>query len=194
MKISKGSAVPVQLLSSIVKDKDGKAHTLSNLLEGATTVVLFVRHFGCIGCSENIGLLSPRFEELSSIGAQVLVIGCGPSMFIEGFRERHRLLFNPAEVYTDETLHVQRAAGLMYSAWGGFRPRALIEMARAFVNGHVSGPNEGDIKQQAGAMIVDKDGIVRLYHRNESLGDHVDGTHVVDTALKLHLQNHPELV
>ena len=194
MNIAEGSKLPAELMSCTVKDKNGASHVLANLVEGHTTFLLFVRHFGCIGCSENIGLLSPRFEELTSIGARVIIIGCGPPMFIEGFRERHRLLFNPAVIYTDDTLGVQRAAGLMYSSWGGFRPRALIEMARAFVNGHVSGPHEGDIKQQAGAIMLDTEGIVHLYHRNESLGDHVNGAHVVDIALKLHIQTHPELV
>ena len=147
MTFSIGAPLPHDFLRCQVKDKNGDSHALSQLLANRPTLLLFVRHFGCIGCSENTQMLSPRFDELKAVGTQVLVIGCGPPMFIEGFRERQRLLFSPAAVYTDETLSIQRAAGLMYSAWGGFRPRALFEMARAFMNGHVAGPHEGDVKQ-----------------------------------------------
>ena len=115
-------------------------------------------------------------------------------MFIDGFKERHNLLFSPAEVYTDPSLSSHGAAGLMYALSGGFKPKALLEMGRAFVNGHVSNGNQGDIKQQAGAVFVDQNGLVQLYHRNDSLGDHVSGQAIVDAALATWLQQNPEVV
>ena len=67
-------------------------------------------------------------------------------------------------------------------------------MARAFVGGHVAGPIEGDTKQQAGAVFVDEDTVVQLYHRAESLGDHVDTVQLVDAAIAACLSANPELV
>ena len=192
-KIKYSAPLPESLTRCTISDSDGENYRLGTLIDGKPTLLLFIRHFGCIGCSENIGLIAPRINELNELGVRVLLIGCGPAMFIDGFRERHHLLFSPAKVYSDDSLASHQAAGLMYSAWGGFRPKALYEMARAFVSGHVAREHEGDIKQQAGAIFVDERGIVRLYHRNESLGDHVDPSEIVATAMASLVINHSEL-
>lgn len=193
MSIQVSNTLPETLTRCTVMDPEGGRHTIESLVGGRAALLLFIRHFGCIGCSENISLMAPRFAELSELGVRTLIIGCGAPVFIEGFKERHRLLFSPAEVYSDESLASHQAAGLMYSAWGGFRPRALYEMARAFVAGNVSGEIQGDIKQQAGAIFVDQAGLVRLYHRNESLGDHVDPSRVVEAAMASWVAANPDV-
>jgi hypothetical protein len=67
-------------------------------------------------------------------------------------------------------------------------------MGRAFVNGHVAQSPQGDIRQQAGAILVDASGIVRFYHRNKTLGDHAKGQEIMDTALAIWVAAHPEIV
>ena len=143
MVIKLNESLPEKLRACAVIADDGQTKTLGELVAGQAALILFVRHFGCIGCSENINLLAPRFKEIDKLDARILIIGCGAPMFIQGFKERHQLLFSPAEVYSDESLASHKAAGLMYSIWGGFRPRALFEMGRAFVNGNVSNGTEG---------------------------------------------------
>lgn len=54
-----------------MRDAAGAGHTLGGLPDCHTTLLLFVRHFGRIGCSESIGLISPRFDELPDLGARV---------------------------------------------------------------------------------------------------------------------------
>ena len=193
MAIQLNNSIPQTLRNCVVTDSKGQEQTLGALCAERPTLMLFVRHFGCIGCSENISLMAPRFKELEALGVRVLIIGCGPSLFIDGFMERHHLLFSPVEVYSDDSLATHRAAGLMYSIWGGFSPRGLYEMARAFVAGNVSSGTEGDIKQQAGALLVDRDGVVRLYHRNESIGHHVNPSDIVDVALASWVAENPEV-
>ena len=192
MSINLLKPLPDRLSECAVVDAHGTSHVLGSLIEGSAALLLFIRHFGCIGCSENISLMAPRFAELKELGVRVLIIGCGAPNFIDGFKERHRLLFSPAEIFSDESLASQTAAGLMYSAWGGFGPKGLYEMARAFVSGNVSSDIQGDIKQQAGAILVDGAGVVRLYHRNGSLGDHVDPAQVVDAALVSFVAANPD--
>lgn len=194
MEITVSNSIPPALAECDVEDSEGTTTSIGSLAAEQATLLVFVRHFGCIGCSENMGLLAPRFTELSDLGVRVVVVGCGPTLFIDGFKERHNLLFSPAEVYTDPSLASHRAAGLMYGLSGGFKPKALIEMGRAFINGHVSSGNQGDIKQQAGAVFIDQNGLVQLYHRNDSLGDHVSGQAIVDAALASWLQQNPEVV
>jgi peroxiredoxin len=192
MSIHPLAPLPNALKECLVTDAQAGSHKIGDLLEDRATLLLFVRHFGCIGCSENIGLMAPRFNELQELGVRILIIGCGAPNFIEGFMERHQLLFGPAEVFSDESLSSHQAADLLYSLWGGFRPRALYEMTRAFVAGNVSTGNQGDIKQQAGAILVDSKGMVRLYHQNESLGDHVDPSKVVESAMTALISSNPE--
>ena len=194
MDIERLKRLPETLLGAAVQSCNGEPITVGSLLSGQPTLLLFVRHFGCIGCSENIAGIAPRFSELHQLGVRIAIIGCGAPMFIEGFIERHRLIGEPIEVYTDESLEVHKAAKLHYGSWGGFGPRGLLEMTRAFIGGHTAGPVEGDTKQQAGAIFVDSNGIVQLYHRAQSLGDHVDSVHLVDTAITSCLAANPELV
>lgn len=187
-------ALPEGLAECVVQDALGRQQTIGHLCAGRAVLLLFVRHFGCIGCAENIGLLAPRFQELADLGIRILIIGCGAPMFIEGFRERHLLLHTPAEVYVDETLAAHRAAELSYGHWGGFGPRGLLEMGRAFVRGHVPNGTQGDTKQQAGALLVDAGGTVRLHHQNRSLGDHVSGSLLVEASMKMVLRANPGVV
>ena len=192
MKI--GESVTQGLMSSHVQRSDGTTITIETLVNGSPSLLVFVRHFGCIGCSENVSLLSSRWSELSALGVRTFIIGVGPRMFIEPFRERQNLVDAPVDILTDPTLETHQAAGLMYGLWGGFRPKALLEMGRAFTNGHVSRKPEGDIRQHAGALFIDGHGTVCLYHRNQSLGDHVSGQAIVDVALRSWLDEHPEVV
>ncbi len=194
MKIERESYLPNALLESSIKQSSGEPVSVSEIMATKPTLLLFVRHFGCIGCTENIARLSPRFSELSDLGVRIAIIGCGAPMFIEGFKERNHLIGLPVEVFTDESLAVHKLADLKYDRWGAFRLRTRIEMIRAFVSGHVSGPIEGDIHQQAGAIFVDGSGVIRFYHRAESLGDHVDDIRLFDAALAACVNSHPELV
>ena len=194
MTIFDSQPLPEALLTSTVQDSEGRGQTIAELCRERSALLLFVRHFGCIGCSENIGLLAPRFEELANLGVRVSIIGCGAAHLIEGFKARHNLLFSPAEIFVDESLATHRAADLEYGRWGGFGPRALYEMGRAFVRGYTAGGIQGDIQQHAGAILVDARGMVQLYHRNRSLGDHVPGSRLVQVALSMCLSAHPDLV
>ena len=152
MTLRVGQPLPSGILDSAVLDSGGTAHMFADLVDGAISVVIFLRHFGCIGCSENVRSLAPRFNELDQLGVKVFLIGCGPPAFIDGFREREGLLHRPVSLFTDTTLEIQKQVGLLYGLWGGFRPKALFEMVRAFTSGHTSHGIEGDIRQQAGGL------------------------------------------
>jgi peroxiredoxin len=171
------------ILQCSVQTSQGDEVILGEVISEKAALIVFIRHFGCIGCSENITLLAQRFDELTRLNIKIMVIGCGPYQFIESFKERHNLLHSEAVFLTDKTLNVQKNVGLKYSLWSGFKPKALFEMGRAYVNGHVSDVIQGDIKQQAGAIFVDASGRVKLFHRSQSLGDHVNTQQIMNVAL-----------
>ena len=181
--LAPGSPPPAALADCELLDRHAQSHRLGDLWAERATLVLLVRHFGCIGCSEHLALLSPRLPELAELGVRTLVVGCGDAFFIEGFIERRRLVGAPIEVYTDPSLKTQQAAALNTGYSRTFGPRGLLEMGRAFLQGHRFESVEGKLEQHAGGFFVDRSGTVRLVHRNRSIGDHLAPQAILDVAL-----------
>ena len=185
--------VPEDLGVLCVEGVGGTSHPVGVFWEDQPCLLVFLRHFGCIGCSENVRELAPRLPELKRLGIRTVLIGCGAPLFIPPFQERHNLLHAPVELYSDPDLATYRAAGLAYGLWEGFRPRSLIEMGRAFTQGNVQKAIQGDLRQHAGAMLIDQKGTVRFYHRNERVGDHASLPALMQVALTLWAEAHPEV-
>ena len=185
-----GQQVPTSLLKCIVEDAAGSTSSLPSLWERAPVTLIFIRHFGCIGCSENLSLLEPIFKNLDALGQRVVLIGCGPKEYISDFRKRLNLLYAHIEIFTDEEGACHRAAGLLYGRWGSFGPRGLKEIVSAYFSGHVQVGFHGDYKQHAGAMMVTPQGMIQFWHSNRSIGDHVDPNTLTEVALTLAAQSH----
>lgn len=168
--------------------RGGQEHQLRDFWEGKTTLVLFLRHFGCIGCSENMAELAPRFPELRDLGVHVLLVGNGAPHFIEGFVERFSLVYQHVQVVSDPSLQVHRHAGLLYSGWGVFGFRGLRDMLRAFSRGHMHGSNQGSNFQQGGTLLLDDAGVVRFFHRNPSIGGYAHSTEWMQAILQNKLE------
>ncbi len=60
-----GEAVPEALERCTARDSEGREVRLGSLWREQHTLLVFLRHFGCIGCTENVALLHPRFHELA---------------------------------------------------------------------------------------------------------------------------------
>ena len=183
-----GRTAPPALADAIVLDRAGRAQRLGASWETGPSVVVMLRHFGCIGCDVTVTELAPRLTELRAAGAKTVLVGNGPPEVIAGFVERHGLGDKPVEVVTDPTLATFRAAGLARSAWATFGPRAIADYVRARGGGHVPGKTAGDALQQGGALVVDAGGEVAFHHVARSLGDHADVSDLVDAVLGLALR------
>lgn len=167
-----GAHAPEALAAVQVADRSGVSVPLGTLWAGRPTLILFLRHFGCIGCSEELAVLRPCLDACVEMKVGVVFVGCGSAPYIDGFVERQRLVDSGYEIYTDPSLDAHRAAMLHYGRFRSLGPRGLFDYVRAYVAGHVNLDNEGDPRQQAGAIYLDRQGKIRFYHRNESLGDH----------------------
>lgn len=185
-----GAPIPEALLAATLVARDGRRVSFAELVAAGPTLAVFIRHFGCIGCAEQVHVLLPRLGELEALGVRVALVGSGPPDHLDAFVERHDLADKPAEVLTDPTLVAFAAAGLRRSFWATWGPSAIVEFLRAFTHGHRPGPTDGDMLQQGGAVLVDG-GRVAWAHRNESLGGHAAPADVVDAALRLRLARSP---
>ena len=180
-----GSSVPERFADAQVSDGQGHVVPLRSFWHGRPCLLVFIRHFACVGCGEQVTELSPRLPELERAGVRVVLVGNGEPRYLAGFVERYALGDKPVEIVTDPSLESFREAGLVRSWWATHGPRAIVDLARAMSKGLPHLPAEGDANQQGGVLLVDVDGTLRFYHRNESLGDHPSASQLVETALVL---------
>ncbi len=177
MKI--GQPVPGALGDAVVRDAAGATHRLGDMWATRDVLLIFVRHFACVGCAEHVAVLRPRLGELAQLGVDTIVVGSGTPDQLAGFVEREQL----EHCFTDPSLAAYRAAELVRSAWSTYGPRALFQLARARLRGFSNGRTQGDPIQQGGTLYVARGGELCFYDRAEHTGDHASLGDVVDVAL-----------
>lgn len=178
-----GQTIPPELGFAEVLDARGALHRLSSRWATCDALIVFIRHFACVGCAEHLSLLRPRFGELAQLDVGIAIIGSGTADQLAAFVEREELEVDHVSCFTDPTLASYRAAGLLRSVWGTFGPIALGQAVRGYTRGFSNGRPQGDLHQQGGTLYVRQDGIVAYYHRARSLGDHAPLVDVVDVVL-----------
>jgi hypothetical protein len=179
-----GERLPTELAEAALVTSDGMKWSFADLCSKRPTLVVFLRHFGCIGCAEQVREILPRLGELEALGVAALFIGSGPPEHIAAWIERNDLGDKHAVVVTDPSLAAFRAAGLSRSFWATYGPRAIAGFLRAFSHGHRPLPTDGDLFQQGGALLV-ADGAVAWSQASASLGDHADPSDAIEAALSL---------
>ena len=190
----KGESVPKALARCTVLDREGRAIELASLWAKGPTLLVFLRHFGCLCLSAQMTELVPRLFDLHKLGMRTVFIGNGPPHQIDTFIERFLLVDKPVEIVTDPSLTSFRAAGLVRSWWAIFGPKALWEVIRALGHGHINRWGQGDNLQQGGILLVDAEGKVAWYYRNLSIGGHPPSVEIVDAAIRTLLKQSPLLI
>jgi peroxiredoxin len=183
-----GERVPDEIAGARVLDASGAEIQVGIFWKRGPCLLILLRHFGCVGCAQQVRELAPRLFELSRIGLRTVLVGSGSVEQRAAFMARNRLDGAPVTVVTDPSLGLYRALGLVRSAWAALGPRALLETTRAMAAGHPQRGLEGDLRQQGGVLLVDRRGLVRLLHRSRSIGDHPPASDLVHAALRLALE------
>ncbi len=178
-----GQPVPASVAGAIVRDADNRAHALGAAWAARDAVVVFVRHFGCAGCSAHVGELRPRLAELAQLEVGVALVGNGSPMHLAAFIEREQLAGQPIAMFTDPTRAAYVAAGFERSWLGAVGPRALGNLVGLALRGYPNARGQGDAAQQGGTLYVARGGRLAMYHRAARLGDHARTTDVVAVAL-----------
>lgn len=185
MTASVGAEAPPALADATVIDRDGKSSKLGERWRDRPALLVFLRHFGCIGCAEQVGVIAPRVPELVALGIAVVFVGNGAAQFIDGFVERNGLAGQPIEIVTDPSCHSFAALELENRKTAMLSPRAAANALRARLAGYRQTGIEGAGFQQGGIALVDEGGTLRYLHRDRTLGDHAPTADVVDAALAL---------
>ncbi|HWB78005.1 MAG TPA: peroxiredoxin-like family protein [Nannocystaceae bacterium] len=185
MAASVGAKVSAALADAMVLDREGKPSQLGQRWRDRPALLVFLRHFGCIGCAEQVGVIAPRVPELVALGIAVVFVGNGAAQFIDGFVERNGLAGQPIEIVTDPSCESFAALALERRKSAMLSPRAAANALRARLAGYGQTGIEGAGFQQGGIALVDTDGSLRYLHRDRTLGDHAPTSDVVDAVLAL---------
>ena len=120
--------------------------------------------------------LHRSIDRFHAAGIDLVVIGNGAPMFIEGFREQTHY---DGPIYTDPSLAVFKAAELKRSALRTIDPRSLGKAFKAFTGGHRQGRIEGDAWQQGGVLVITPDGTIKYHHASERPGDNASPSQIL---------------
>ena len=186
-----GQTLPESLINATVCDRKEVSHRLGSLWENQITLLVFLRHFGCIGCSVHMADLAPRLDELHDLGLRTILIGNGAPNFVQGFVDRYAINEKKVTIVTDPSLKTYEAAALRRSWWATFGFWSLLDVIRALMAGHTQKTIEGDTLQQGGVILTDRQGKVAFFHGNESLAHHAQTVDVIDSVFKLLLSETP---
>jgi peroxiredoxin len=156
-----------KLASCTVLDERKAVHRLADLWAKQTMVGVWVRHFGCMFCREQVGELREVVPEIHAAGAELVVIGNGSPEAIPGFRAASGY---EGPLYTDPRRESYRAAGMKRGLYPSLK---LVKNGlRALKHGFRQGKTEGDPFQQGGVLLIAPGGELRWSYISQQAGDH----------------------
>jgi len=176
--------LPEAVLALPVERPDGEPCALRDVLQPPAVLVV-LRHFGCVGCDQQVVNLRPHLSMLAELGFSVVMVGNGAPEHARWFADRHHLPARGVTLVTDPSHTVHDAMGLVRSVWSSFGPRGLLGWARAIGRGYRQGGFLGDGRQQGGALVLDPRGVVRFLHRSTAIGHDPDAADLGRHALRV---------
>lgn len=175
--MKRGDPIPEATLARIVTGLNLVPGTLADQLTGPTLLV-FLRHFGCLFCRETLADLRAISEQDPAFPR--------PLFFFEGRRSEGRAFLRR---YWPDLRAVADPAAEFYEAFGVDRG-GLREMfgrgvwsarSRAAGKGHRNGERSGDIWRLPGVFLV-AEGTIRWAHEYRHAGDRPDYARIPDLA------------
>jgi peroxiredoxin len=185
--------VPESFSDAKVLDVDGNEVRIGTFWEKGPALVIFIRHFACIGCTTQMLAISPRLEEIKNLGVQTHVVGNGRLQFLDGFIEKFNLEDRPINVYTDPSLNAYKQASLTRSVWHALGPRTWWDFIKAISKGIGQRTVQGDNLQLGGTLLIDENGKVRLFHKSKSVSNHSDPNEIVNSIYAYVGEKNPDL-
>jgi peroxiredoxin len=163
-----------------VLDVDGRPHRLGEAWAERPCALVFVRHFGCLLCREQVEKAKPRVREIRDAGGDLVVVGTGGPSFSRAFQEDMKI--SDVRVYSDPDRRAYDLAGFRRGLLTLFHPRAVLNYVRAFLAGYRYTGIQGDPLQQGGVLVVRPDGEIVFRFAGKASGDAPDFEEVVSSV------------
>ena len=152
-----------------VQTPTGLPVRLGTLWADRPTIAVWLRHFGCQYCLEQVAVLSDAHPSFEAAGAQLLLIGNGSPEQAHRFQQ---LKAPTAIVVTDPERASYRALGARRSPLSMFGRGMVQGWLAARRRGIKAEGLQGDVLQLGGTLVVDPPSTVLLAHLNSSPADH----------------------
>jgi peroxiredoxin len=153
-----------------VLDVEGRPHRLREAWAARACALVFVRHFGCVLCRQQVAQLQPHIREIRQAGGDLVVVGPGGPPDARAVQKDLGIL--DVEVYIDSDRRSYDLAGFRRGISALIHPRAIWNYLRAFFAGHKYKGMQGDALQQGGVLVIAIDGTVVLRFMSKVSGDH----------------------
>ncbi len=167
-----GMSVATDLGPLRLTEDDGVPVSLGAFWAERPVVLVFVRHFGCVFCREQVNQLKKYVPEIRARGAEMVIVGSGDEASAAVFRENLAL---DVPILVDPDLVSYRTAGLRRDLLAALSPKRVRNAWRAFKDGYRPRRLQGDPLQQGGVFVIGAGGEDVLFaHASEVPGDHPD--------------------
>jgi len=165
-----GGRIPEEVLSAPVSGANLAPGSLRDQLAAEGTLLVFLRHFGCIFCRETVSELRLAAEKDSSYPKVLFFFQGSPT---EGRVFMRRYWPNAAAV-ADAEKRFYEAFGLERGSLRQmFAPAVWSARRHARERGHASGPRAGDIWMMPG-IFLERGGRIVWSHEYRHAADHPD--------------------
>ena len=169
------------LAAEVVLDIRGRSRLLGGLWRTQPTVLVWLRHFGCLFCKEQAAEMARVRTDIDTLGARLAFVGHGGVDFARAFHDEY---VPTCAVYTDPSAMTYRTIGARQSAVGtiaGFGLHGLRAMAR----GHVQTRILGRAFQNGGVLIVTPADVAAYTYISRVAGDHPRAPRVLDALARV---------
>ena len=168
---------------SLVTDIEGQSIHLAELWQDGPTLLVFLRHFGCIFCRERLSQLAQHQTDIEQAGLKIVAIGIGEAKHAD--RYCGNLLPN-ATCLASEDAAIYHTYGFAQVKLGDMLSfQAVKNSVRAFTSGQMQGQTTGDFRMIGGTFIVDTDGVIQYAYYSKTPGDHPSFGVVLETAQEI---------
>jgi hypothetical protein len=157
------------LAAATVLDSDGTKVRLAGEWAERPAVVVWLRHFGCVFCREQVAEIRAHRSEIEALGGGIVFVGNGTARAAAWFKKKFAA---DSIVLTDPDLVTYKAIGARSGLLSTMGPSAWGAGLRAFRSGARQSTTKGHPYQQGGLVVIAPGNRVLYEHISRAAGDH----------------------
>jgi peroxiredoxin len=163
------SSISAELLSAYMSQN---GQSLASLVEERSTLLVFLRHFGCTFCREAVAEITEKRPQIEAQGVLLAFVHLGTEEKAQWFFKPYGLLDVPR--FSDPQGKLYEAFGLTRAELRQFlNLTSITRMLQAAFNGHFAFYPEGDIQRMPGVFLLDRGRILQAF-RHKLISDRPD--------------------
>jgi AhpC/TSA antioxidant enzyme len=157
------------LAAATVLAADGTKVKLADAWAEHPAVLVWLRHFGCVFCREQVAEIRGKRSEIEALGGGITFVGNGTVRAAAWFQKKFAA---DSTVFTDPQLSSYKAIGARSGMLSTLGPSAWGAGMRAFRSGARQSTTKGHAYQQGGLVVMAPGNRVLYEHISRAAGDH----------------------